>query len=35
MNVTLCLVQGLIQYHQPSEQGWTKMNYKRNLKKTL
>ena len=30
MNVTFCLVQGLIQYHQASGQGWTKMNYKRN-----
>ena len=35
LNVTFCLVQGLIQYHQPSGQGWTKMNYKRNLKKHL
>ena len=28
MNVTFRLVQGLIQYPQPSEQGRTKMNYK-------
>ena len=26
INVTFCVVQGLIQYHQPSVQGWTKMN---------
>lgn len=27
------VVKDLIQYNQPSEQGWTKVNYKRNKKK--
>ena len=35
MNVTFCLVQSLIQYHQLSEQEWTKVNYKKKLKKHL
>ena len=35
MNVTFCLVQGLIQYHQPSVQRWIKLNYKRNFLKNL
>ena len=29
MNVIICLFQDLIQYNQPSEQGWTNMNYKK------
>ena len=29
MNVTFCLVQGLIQYLQPLEEEWTEMNYRR------
>ena len=35
MNVIICLVQDLIQYNQPSEQGWTNMNYKKKVKKAL
>ena len=27
------VVKDLIHYNQPSEQGWTKVNYKRNKKK--
>ena len=32
MNVSFCLVQGLIQYHQPPVQGWTKIHYKKKNK---
>lgn len=29
MDVTFCLVPGLIQYLHPSKHGWTKINYKK------
>ena len=32
---SFCLVQCLVECIQPSEQEWTKKNYRQNLKKTL